>query len=127
MTDSASNSQPDKKPPGSAHNTDPGTTIIGGENLNINLLTALLDAKVISPAQAQLLLADQEVTGMSIDEVLLARGWINEAKLDEVAPWRKKPEASEDQLRISAGSKNYQANFKQYRTLMERILGVSWD
>lgn len=106
---------------------DASATFAGGENLHINLIQALLEQKIVSPAQAQLLLADQEVTGMSIDEVILARGWITEAKLDEIAPWRKKAAEDKGSLRVSAGSKNYQQNLKQYRALMERILGVSWD
>lgn len=106
---------------------DPGTTIAGDENLQLNLLQILLEQKVLSSAQAQLLLADQEVTGMTLDEVLIARGWVTVEQLDEIAPWRKQPENSAGTLRVKASSKNYQQNFKQYRALMERILGISWD
>jgi hypothetical protein len=125
MSDSESKPEEQKKRP-SSNFMDSGSTIVGGENLGIGLIQKLLEANVLSPAQAQLVLADQEVTGMSVEEVVLARGWVTEAKLDEIAPGRKKPD-QQNSLRVSAGSKNYQQNFKQYRSLMERILGISWD
>lgn len=106
---------------------DPAATTVGGETLHIKLLAILLEEKVISAAQAQLLLADQEVTGMTVEEVVLARGWITEARLNEIAPWRTEPAAGKDVLHVSAGSKEYQHNFNQYRALMESILGISWD
>lgn len=127
MNDSTSPEQEDRKRQSNDPYSDPGSTTVGGEDLHIKLLQTLLDNKVISPAQGQLLLADQEVTGMTLDEVILARGWITESKLDEIAPWRKQAPKPENVLRVTAGSKNYQQNFKQYRALMEKILGVSWD
>lgn len=127
MNDRKSPSKDSQKDKGDATSYDPAATTVGGETLHIRLLAILLEQKLISPAQAQLLLADQEVTGMTVDEVVLARGWITEEKLDEIAPWRKEPVESKDVLHVSAGSKEYQHNFDQYRALMESILGMSWD
>ncbi|GEM_PF-429299 len=104
-----------------------GPTTLAEPNLQLRLLQILLAEQIVSPAQAQLLMADHEVTGMTVDELVLARGWVSEQKLDQIAPWRKEPVDKSKSLRVSAGSKNYQQNFKQYRTLLERILGVSWD
>ena len=54
-----------------------------------DLLTVLLERNLISPAQAQLVQTDMEVTGMLAQDVLLARRWVKAETLAEVAPWRQ--------------------------------------
>jgi len=91
------------------------------------LLKVLLENQVISTAQAQLALADQEVTDMSFEEVLLARHWVDQATLDRLAPWLKSAPESEAIRRSPAGSRDYKQNLKEYIKLMEKILGMGWE
>lgn len=51
------------------------------------VLRILVDNKILSSAQADLARADMEIMGMSIDEVLLARRWVTEDKLNQLVPW----------------------------------------
>ncbi len=127
MIDSRSPQGEDKEPERRDSPLFTSVTVVGDENLQLKLLQTLLDENIISPAQAQLLLADQEVTGMTIAEVVVARGWLTESRLDEIAPWHNKQAQQAGVLTISAGSKNYSHNFAQYRSLMEKILGLGWD
>ncbi|MBD1865115.1 MULTISPECIES: hypothetical protein [Trichocoleus] len=47
-----------------------------------NLLTErLIEAGLISASQRDIALRDQQITGMQLSEVLIARGWITEEKL----------------------------------------------
>ena len=93
-----------------------------------DLIKLLIENKVISSAQAQLAMADQEVTGMTFDEVLLARRWVDEATLERLAPWLSKAKsAGTAKLNISPPSGDYEENLKHYRRLMEQILGEGWD
>src|SRR5689334_5488237 len=52
-----------------------------------DLIQVLLDNKVIGEAQAQVALKDQEMTGMPLDEVLIARRWVTRETLLQHAPW----------------------------------------
>ncbi len=93
-----------------------------------DLIQILVDKKVLSGAQAQLATADHEVTGMTIDEVLLALGWVNQSQLDEFAPWLKKPaQKRKDTAELPKGAANYDDSLREYRLLMEQILGTAWD
>ena len=87
----------------------------------------LVEQKLISAAQAQLALVDEEMSGMSFEEVLLARHWITEDTLERVAPWLYGPVEHPLAPLISPASNNYQDNLKQYRKIMEKILGTAWD
>lgn len=49
----------------------------------------LVDLNILSPAQLELALADQEINEIGLEEVVLARGWITQAKLYTIAPWLK--------------------------------------
>ncbi|MBI4532757.1 MAG: hypothetical protein HY711_02325 [Candidatus Melainabacteria bacterium] len=92
-----------------------------------DLAKILIEQKLISPAQAQLAMVDEEVSGMSFEEVLLARHWIAEDTLERVAPWlHSHPEPQLTPL-IKPGSQNYSDNLKQYRTIIEKILDTAWD
>ena len=91
-----------------------------------DLLRALVDGKVISQAQADLVTQDHENTGMAIDEILVARRWITEETLGKLAPWLndssgREPAAEETQ----AATGSYEENLKKYRKIMAEILGES--
>ena len=85
-----------------------------------DLLTLLVERSLISPAQAQLVQTDIEVTGMPTEEILLARRWIKPETLAEVAPWLK-----QDLQSLSKSGNNSEeatANRKKYRDLTNQIL-----
>ncbi|MBP7863963.1 hypothetical protein KA183_19920 [bacterium] len=90
---------------------------------NKDLLDLLVEGKVISQAQASLVRNDHEVTGMTFEEILVARSWVTEAKLSELAPKQSEITLSPD----SADRKppTYQENLKRYRQIMAEILGES--
>ena len=93
------------------------------------LAQLLIDSKVISEAQADLAVGDQEITGLNFDEVLLLRGWIDKDTLYKLAPWLGVPQNPTGdilELGTSVGT-NYQENLKVYRRLIEKILGKGWD
>jgi hypothetical protein len=98
------------------------------------LAQLLIDNKLISEAQADLAAIDQEITGMSFDEVVLLRGWVDRETLIKIAPWLNAPANAASQaesqqimeLGTSIGT-HYQENLKVYRRLMEKILGKGWD
>lgn len=93
------------------------------------LAKLLIESKLISEAQADLAVADQEITGMTFDEVLLLRGWVDKDTLLKVAPWLDAPaDTSHDILELSTSiGATYQENLKVYRRLIEKILGKGWD
>lgn len=96
---------------------------------DLRLIQALINEKLISSAQAELAKSDGQVSGMTIAEVLLARGWVNQQTLDRVAPWLKAdpappvvaPSTSERESN-NTGDTDYQHNLKRYRQLMHKIL-----
>lgn len=93
------------------------------------LAQLLIDSKLLSEAQADLAVADQEITGLSFDEVLLLRGWVDKETLFRVAPWLNAPDNPTSEileLSTSIGT-TYQENLKVYRRLIEKILGKGWD
>lgn len=93
------------------------------------LAKLLIDSKLLSEAQADLALADQEITGLSFDEVLLLRGWIDKETLYRIAPWLNTPQTPINdisELDTLPGA-IYQENLKIYRHLIEKILGKGWD
>jgi hypothetical protein len=93
------------------------------------LAQLLIDSKLISEAQADLAVADQDITGLSFDEVLLLRGWVDKETLFRVAPWLNAPQSPGSdiiELSTSIGT-TYQENLKVYRRLIEKILGKGWD
>ena len=93
------------------------------------LAQLLIENKLISEAQADLAVADQEITGMTFDEVLLLRGWVDKDTLLKIAPWLDSPaDTSHDILELSTSiGATYQENLKVYRRLIEKILGKGWD
>jgi hypothetical protein len=93
------------------------------------LAQLLIENKLISEAQADLAVADQEITGLSFDEVLLLRGWVDKETLFKIAPWLNAPSSNTNdiiELSTSIGT-TYQENLKVYRRLIEKILGKGWD
>lgn len=97
------------------------------EHTSTDLLKLLVEQKIISAAQADVALADEQVSGMPIDEVLIARRWVSEDTLSKVAPWlkepRQKPAPKPAEAHQNKDSGNYQNNLKKYRQLMNEILG----
>ena len=92
-----------------------------------DLARMLVEQRILSAAQAQLALADQEVTGMNFEEVLLARHWVDQATLEKLAPWiNEKPQEDLSTLGPPA-SDDYEQNLQRYRRLIEKILGTSWE
>ncbi|HEY9775661.1 MAG TPA: hypothetical protein V6C81_17995 [Planktothrix sp.] len=110
------------------------------------LIQQLLDQKIISAPQADIARADAEVTGMGLDEVLVARRWVSEETLHKVAPWLKNaiPRVHTDGQKVepglekaqrtsatslpavaapSNGNEDFDENLRKYRELMEKILG----
>ena len=90
-----------------------------------DLLTILVEHNLISPAQAQLVQTDTEVTGMLTEDVLLARRWITPEALFEVAPWLKKDNRKPPQSILDREA--YKANRKKYRELTNQILDENLD
>ena len=101
----------------------------GASRVRPGLAQLLIDNKLISEAQADLAVADQEITGLSFDEVLLLRGWVDKETLFRVAPWLNAPaNPSNEILELSTSiGTTYQENLKVYRRLIEKILGKGWD
>ena len=88
----------------------------------------LIDQNIISASQIQLAQADKEVTGMTLEEILLARGWISEQTLYTIAPWLKAKPEDDAVTRFRTGlPRSYDESLREYKRLMEKILGTSWD
>jgi len=102
-----------------------------------DLIQLLVERKVISAAQAQIVRSDQEITGMSPAEVLIARGWVNEERLKKEAPWLNQalatapdPVAPADQSETKSAKSEediYRENLIAYKQLMRKILGEDYD
>lgn len=88
-----------------------------------NLLEVLVNKGLISKAQAELVSSDSSATGMAIDEILLARGWVKEEDLLKFAPMLKE----KDKVPSSSPDKelSYEDNLKKYRLILADILGES--
>lgn len=112
--------------PGSQADKDE-TSPNGSGGTQSDLLQLLVEKRLISAAQAQLALADQEVSGMTLSEVLLARSWVDESTLYSLAPWLKKSGKTDVTRLVKKPGKNFEENLKQYRQIMEQILGTPWD
>lgn len=95
--------------------------------LRQELARKLIEQNIVSAAQVKLALADEEVSGMTFEEVLLARRWVDEATLERLAPWVKSASQGSVEDIVATVSDDYNENLKQYRSLMEKILGTSWD
>ncbi len=52
-----------------------------------DLAEILTELNLLHSAQIELAVADQQMSELPLHEVLLVRGWITEAKLQEIAPW----------------------------------------
>lgn len=103
-----------------------------------DLLQVLIEAQIISQAQAQLAQSDSENMSMTIDEVLLARGWLDAPTLRKHAPWLfAKKESDSDSAEVNSAmrksgplqitdtqgsSDDYGTNLARYRALMRDIL-----
>lgn len=88
-----------------------------------DLLDLLVEKKAISSAQANLVRNDHQATGMSFEEILVARSWVAEDKLQELAPRQ-----AQDLREVEAGERKpgtYKENLKRYRQIMAEILGES--
>lgn len=92
-----------------------------------DLARLLVEQNLLSQSQAELALADQEVTGMTFEEVLLARHWVDQSTLEKLAPWLNEAAASDLASFSSPASDDYEENLQRYRRLIEKILGTSWE
>lgn len=92
-----------------------------------DLLDLLVESKVISLAQASLVRTDHEATGMTFEEILLARSWVSEAKLSELLPKNSETQdvSGSDSDPALRKPPTYQENLKRYRQIMAEILGES--
>lgn len=54
-----------------------------------SLAEILVDNNLLSVAQIELAIADQEINDIPLEEILLYRGWMTQEKLYEIAPWLK--------------------------------------
>lgn len=91
------------------------------------LLRVLLDNKVISKGQFDLVHTDHEATGMNVEDILIARRWVTEETLSTYAPWLVDAASSPaEQPGQKIGSvESYEENLKKYRMLLAKILGES--
>lgn len=87
-----------------------------------DLLEVLITAAVISKAQADLVASDHEMTGMPVEDILIARGWLDQSSLEKHAPWLFKRKTDHSP---QADNRSYQENLKRYRIIMAEILGES--
>ena len=64
------------------------------------------------------------MSGLNAEDVLLARKWLDERKLSELAPWLEhlQPNSGRSQGSNSVET-SYQKNLKEYRRLVARALG----
>ena len=109
------------------------------DNGEKRLLQVLIDAQIISEAQAQLAQSDSANMDMTIDEVLLARGWLDAPTLEKHAPWLfpelaeearttldiKNDERSSGKIQLSdthGSSDEYGFNLARYRSIVRDIL-----
>lgn len=107
------------------------------EDPTTRLLKILLAEGIISQAQADLALKDCENMSMALEEVLLARRWVQEEVLYKLAPWLLQESQEAEQARqsgnirvsgqalteTSGSSDDYGTNLARYRSLMRDILG----
>lgn len=103
------------------------------------LIKKLLEQKFISAPQAEIAKSDAEVTGMGIDEVLIARRWVQEETIARLVPglYAKSTDAGKESASAAAeppvdnrasdwqSSDDFEDNLQKYRDLMETILGES--
>ena len=90
------------------------------EKADEELIRVLLENKLISQAQANLIRADQANTGMSIDEILIARSWIDSQTIQRLLPSREVEGTS-----AFEPSESFEENLRKYRQILARILGES--
>lgn len=88
-----------------------------------NLLEILVKKSLLSEAQRDLVESDAASTGMPVDEILLARGWVKETVLDELKP--SPQEESKPATKTTAQELSYEENLKNYRGILGEILGES--
>ena len=97
---------------------------MANSDLSVNrgkeLLKALVEKSLLSQAQADLVEADCSATGMPVDEILSARGWVQPSVIEELMPSRQETTAKKAKVNLS-----YDENLKVYRNLLGEILGES--
>jgi hypothetical protein len=89
------------------------------------LLSALVEGKVISGAQANVVENDHASTGMAIEDILIARGWVKEEQLATYAPWLAESENNQKGASGAKPSRTFEENLKKYRSLLAEMLGES--
>ncbi len=106
-----------------------------GEETQLELLNLLLNRKLISAAQADLVKADHKSTGMTVAEILIARHWVSEQTLAREVPDLLESNTADpisttgitSEERVISESETYQNNLITYRQLMRKILGDAYD
>jgi hypothetical protein len=92
----------------------------------VDLLKFLLEQKIISSAQFSVAQADMASSGLNAEDVILARRWLTEEKLAQVAPWLTSVLSSQPQSTNTATPTEasiYQKNLSEYRRLVADALG----
>jgi hypothetical protein len=93
-----------------------------------DLLEVLIENKIISSGQAQVVRTDHTATGMPIEEILMARRWANQETISKYAPAVKKTEAPKaDNKSEKTEQSDYEKHLKEYRSLMTEIMGKPVD
>jgi hypothetical protein len=94
------------------------------------LLTVLLERKVLSNAQVEVAKIDSVSSGLSYADVLLARKWITEEVLTEFYPaagQKKTRETTQEQANEGGKAEaTYEDNLQKYKQLMNKIMGGSY-
>ena len=90
------------------------------QNQDENLLEILVSDGLISAAQAELVKQDSQNTGISLDEILIARGWVKEKALEQYNRSQTKVKTT-----VPATELGYEDHLKKYRFILADILGES--
>jgi hypothetical protein len=95
-------------------------TTLKNQDDHPDFINLLLARNIITQEQSELIKADCIATGISAEEVVLARRWVKPEDLLDLAPWLKgKPRRL---LPATRDPKVYQENLDRYRELIDRIL-----
>lgn len=68
---------------------------------------------------------DHAATGMAIEDILVARGWVKEEQLSAYAPWLADSGESQSSSSDAKPSRTFEENLKKYRSLLAEMLGES--
>lgn len=85
-----------------------------------DLLNLLVSQNVLTSEQCEVVKADCIATGIAVEDILLARRWIQPENLHSIAPWLKgRPHRPPQSL---LDPKDYQISLEKYRQLIDKIM-----